>query len=421
MLAALRRAPAAASGAAALRRCGGRLATAAAHPAATTAPATPGPHAALSPHNAVVAATTTAARSQAPLLYWKLAKGKLTVWVAISAMPGYLLAVPAAIEPLTLSALACGTFLTSASAQTMNQMYEVRRDSLMKRTRMRPLPSGQLSQSEAACFATASGAVGLGVLTAGASPTAAVIAATTMVTYVAAYTPLKVLTPYNTHIGAISGALPTLLGFSAALGGDFLCSPWGGHALWLFAMQVLWQMPHFYALAWIHRADYLRGGYTMFPLTDATGCATAAMSKPYLAALCAMPWGLSACGLASWMLPVGAALPSLFWWRSLCAFERKPNAGTCRRFFLGSLSYLISMLALFTAFARVEQPQPRPALQAGAEASDGDEEKEAAVVVGPAWRASLHSVCYEACPHEKVRYWFFGVGKGGCPISRQFF
>merc|ERR1719464_999869 len=71
---------------------------------------------------------------------------------------------------------------------------------------------------------------------------------------------MKVLSPYNTHVGAISGALPTLMGFTAALGSGLMGSPWAAHAAWLFGMQVVWQMPHFYALAWIHRADYKRSG-----------------------------------------------------------------------------------------------------------------------------------------------------------------
>merc|ERR1712151_490722 len=114
-------------------------------------------------------------------------------------------------------------------------------------------------------------------------------------------------------------------------------------------------MPHFYALAWLHKRDYIRGGYNMFPLTDETGHLTAKMSKPYLVALCAMPWGLSACGLASWMLPVGAFLPSLMWWRALRAFEKKPNQATCRKFFLRSLSYLVVMLGVFAACARTKR------------------------------------------------------------------
>jgi len=382
------------------------------------------------------------------LLYWKLAKGKLTVWVSLSAIPGYLVALPGAIDPMVLAALAGGTFLTSASAQTINQIAEVDRDGRMRRTMQRPLPLGQLTSAEAACFAATSGSIGLATLSLGATPASAGVAAATMAIYVGLYTPLKVLTPYNTHVGAVSGALPTLLGFTAALGMDLLASPWAPHAFWLFGMQVLWQMPHFYALAWLHKRDYIRGGYNMFPLNDETGHLTAAMSKPYLVALCAMPWGLSACGLASWMLPIGAIAPSALWWRSLRAFEEKPTTGSCRRFFLGSLSYLLSLLALFAAFAKVQRPAlptTDPNRTTGCEATSAttmgrtvegstmitehvvdDLATEALPVtewetLEPRWREKMRARFLSACPHEKVRHYLFGVGKSGCPMCRESF
>lgn len=185
-----------------------------------------------------------------PGLYWKLAKGKLTTWVALSALPGYFLALPAAVDPVCLGALVVGTVMTSSSAQAMNQIIEINRDRTMQRTALRPLPTGQLSVAQATAFAATSGAGGLAILGIGASPVTAMVAAATMATYAGMYTPMKVLSPYNTHIGAISGSLPTLMGFTAALGGAGLAaSPWCAHASWVFGMQTLWQMPHFYALA----------------------------------------------------------------------------------------------------------------------------------------------------------------------------
>jgi len=247
-----------------------------------------------------------------------------------------------------------------------------------------------------------------------------------MATYAAVYTPMKVVSPYNTHIGAISGALPTLLGFAAALGSDLVASPWALHAAWLFGMQTLWQMPHFYALAWLYRSDYVRGGYSMFPLSDETGHKTAAMSKPYLVALCAMPWGLSAAGLASWMLPIGAAVPSWLWWRSLAAFEQRPSSGTCKRFFLGSLSYLLSMLALFTAFVRAPNPAALPANHEIAESDASSDSAQTAAkgndiseILEPVWRARMRACLLDACPHETMRLFLFGVGKSGCPMRRD--
>lgn len=336
-------------------------------------------------------------------LYWKLSKGKLTVWVSISAMPGYLLAAPAALDPTVMAALACGTFFTSASAQTMNQIIEVERDGRMHRTAQRPLPTGRLSKAEATAYAAAAGGGGLGLLALGTTPATAAVAGVTMATYAAMYTPMKVLTPYNTHVGAISGALPTLMGFTAALGTGLAGSPWAAHAAWLFGMQVLWQMPHFYALAWIHRVDYKRGGYDMFPLNDKTGLATAAMSKPYLVALCGLPVVASATGLASWMLPVGCLVPSALWWHTLRQFEDKPNIATCRRFFLGSLSYLLATLGLFTAYARTE-----PHAVADDEAQRPGE---------PIWRIALVTKLAELCPHEQLKWELFGLRAASCPFG----
>lgn len=346
-------------------------------------------------------------------LYWKLSKGKLTVFAMLSGVPGYLVAVPGAIDPCTLSALVVGTMLSSSAAQAGNQIYEIPRDAKMARTAARPLPSGKMSKAEAAAFAAISGSAGLGILAVGCTPATACIAGATMATYLGAYTPMKVLSPYNTHVGAISGSLPTLLGFCAALGSGVLTSPWGGHALWLFSMQTLWQMPHFYSLAWLYRADYIKGGYNMFPLTDKTGHATAAMSKPYLVAMCAMPWAASAMGLASWMLPVGAAVPSIMWWRSLSRFQQKPNAATCRRFFLGSLSYLLATLVLFTAYAKAE----KPTLTFTTPESDENKESIEVETLEPPWRRSVAAKLAELCPHEQMKMDLLGALGSSCPFG----
>merc|ERR1719313_1797716 len=143
----------------------------------------------------------------------------------------------------------------------------------------------------------------------------------------------------------------------------------------------------------------------MFPLTDKTGHATAAMSKPYLVAMCAMPWAASAMGLASWMLPVGAAVPSIMWWRSLSRFQQKPNAATCRRFFLGSLSYLLATLILFTAYAKAEKPTLTSTT------SESEENKESIEVetLEPAWRRSVAAKLAELCPHEQMKMDLLGA------------
>lgn len=319
-------------------------------------------------------------------------------------MPGYFLAAPF-LDVGTLSAIACGTFLTSSAAQTMNQVAETDRDAVMHRTRNRPLPSGLLSPAEAKAFAAVSGASGFTILSLGCQPLAAAIAGTTMATYLAMYTPLKTRTPYNTHIGAISGSLPTLIGFAGALGTGLWTSPWAMHAAWLFTMQTLWQMPHFYALAWLHRADYIRGGYDMFPLTDETGKATASMSHPYLVVLFALPCGAAAMGLTTWMFPVGTFVPNLAWYYSLYQFGKKPSKSTCRRFFLFSLTYLLAILSLFTLYAKGLPPTET----AKDDEADADRSP---VLLEPPWRTSFKKTFCELCPHEKMKFTF---AKELCP------
>merc|ERR1712039_639326 len=127
--------------------------------------------------------------------------------------------------------------------------------------------------------------------------------------------------------------------------------------------------------------------------------------------------GASTLGLASWMLPVGAAVPSYLWWRSLRRFEDKPNPLTCRRFFLGSLAYLLATLGLFTAYARVD---------AGKDGEEAQEGQTSAIAVGdgarhaylePQWRAMLAARLTEFCPHQQVRSDLFGLLGGSCPFS----
>merc|ERR1712100_648524 len=128
-----------------------------------------------------------------------------------------------------------------------------------------------------------------------------------------------------------------------------------------------------------------------------------------------MPWGAAALGLSSWMLPIGAVIPSALWWRSLQHFEKLPNAITCRRFFLDSLTYLLVSLALFTAYARAELPAPAPSLPAESGEVDSDQEsRPPRQFIGPAWRAAVHEQCSELCPHEQVRSFYQDTLRAGC-------
>jgi len=307
-------------------------------------------------------------------MYWKLAKGHLTVWVAVSAFPGYLIAVTWPFSPAVAASVLLGTALTSACAQSLNQLIEVDRDARMLRTRLRPLPTGQLTTEEANQFAVVSGILGTGLLVAGTGQILpAGIAASTAALYACVYTPLKVKSEYNTHVGALVGSLPVLIGFAAAGVPMTTCwSPWV-----LFSLQTLWQFPHFYALAWLHKEDYARGGYRMFPMQDATGHATARMCVPYLCALTALPFGVSALGVTSWMFAVTGLVPNLLWIKlGFVPFWRSPTKDTARKFFLHSLWYLIAMYAAFVVHASEE-----------------------GVCKEKDWREAFRRKMLEVCPH----------------------
>jgi protoheme IX farnesyltransferase len=188
----------------------------------------------------------------------------LTVGVAMLAVPG---GTPSLW--LVLHAM-IGTGFVAASASVLNQWYERDRDALMPRTAKRPLPDGRLTSWEASVLGwllVVSGTLYL-VCLAGYLP--ALIGLITWGLYVWVYTPMKVWSWWNTAVGTIPGALPVLMGWTAA-GGRL--DQWGGW--WLTLVLVLWQFPHFMAIAWLYREQYGRAGYQMLSNVDPSGVAAA--------------------------------------------------------------------------------------------------------------------------------------------------
>src|SRR4051812_28564129 len=140
-----------------------------------------------------------------------------------------------------------GTALVAGGAAVLNQVYERDTDALMRRTRLRPLPDGRVGAGDARMFGITLSAIGLVALAFRANLTSAALAALTLVTYLAVYTPMKRRTPAATLVGAVPGALPPLIGWTASHGSLSI----GGAAL--FAIVFLWQIPHFMAIAWMYR------------------------------------------------------------------------------------------------------------------------------------------------------------------------
>lgn len=259
----------------------------------------------------------------------------------LTAMVAYGTARPTA-GPTLVTLL--GTTLAAGGALSLNQWWERRADARMRRTRGRPLPQAQVTPATALVWSLGLSLAGVTLLATLANLSAAAVAALTILLYGLVYTPLKCRTRWATELGAISGALPPLLGNAAA--GDLWAVP--GTAL--AAMLLFWQMPHFYAIGWRHRADYRAAGFVLLPAIDATGRRTAAWSIFYTAVLLPVslaPWAL---GHLSGLYGVPTALAGCaYLWRAWqFAAARGDREPAARRLFLASIFYLPFVLAVMT-------------------------------------------------------------------------
>lgn len=196
-------------------------------------------------------------------LYSQLSKYRLSALVMATTSAGYL-AAGGPVDAVALSCACLGTMLASSSANTFNQVIETSNDSRMKRTRNRPLPSGRISRSHALGWGLTSGAAGVAVLAAGTNPLTAALGAANHLLYVGPYTLSKTRSELNTWVGSVVGAVPPLMGWAAATGGVVAVEP-----LLLASYLFLWQFPHFFSLAWLHREDYARGGFAMVSVARA--------------------------------------------------------------------------------------------------------------------------------------------------------
>ena len=159
-------------------------------------------------------------------------------------------------------AICVGGFLVTAAANGFNQIIEKDLDKLMNRTKARPIPTGNLSVNQAFIFCAIFGVTGTILLWVYTNPLSGIIGFISIVLYALVYTPLKRVTPFSVFVGAIPGALPTLIGAIAATEGFGEISFF---AILLFCIQFFWQFPHFWAIAWVSHDDYQRAGFFMLP------------------------------------------------------------------------------------------------------------------------------------------------------------
>lgn len=279
-------------------------------------------------------ATAGVTATSAPADFWSLTKPRLNFLVLITTMGGLYLAAPEGVPLAILVHTLLGTALVAGGAAALNQVWEWQTDALMRRTSLRPLPAGRLGLSESRWFGIVLSTVGLLELYTQVNALAASVAALTLISYVLVYTPLKLRSSLSTLVGAIPGALPPLIGWAAAT--NEITLP----AMVLFGIVFFWQMPHFLAIAWLHRDDYARAGIPLLPVLEQDGRRTGMQALVYAAGMWPVSLMPTLVGLAG--LPYGLVATTLgLGFIVLSAqFARERSQHTARRLFLYSITYL---------------------------------------------------------------------------------
>lgn len=263
--------------------------------------------------------------------YLALGKPRIAVMVMATAALGFLLA--GGRGPVLFWTV-LGTGLASGACGCLNQLLERKEDGLMKRTARRPLPSGRLKPAPALAFGLALAAMGLGILVWKVNLLACGVTAFTLAAYVLAYTPLKKITPHTTWIGSLAGATPPLVGWAAAQGA---LPP---HAWVLFAIQFLWQIPHFLAMFWMHREDYARAGFKVMPVVDPRGGTTACQIAVHSFTVLPVTILPSLCGMAGLSYGIAALIVGTAYLGLGMRASWTMAAIDTRRLFFASLAYL---------------------------------------------------------------------------------
>jgi len=266
--------------------------------------------------------------------YFALTKPRLNFLVVATSAVGYYLGGPGRPDVVSMTQAVGGTALVAGGAAVLNQLYERDTDALMRRTRLRPLPDGRVSPGDARTFGLALSLAGLVLLAVRTNWLSTALALATLVVYLAVYTPMKRRTSLSTLVGAVPGALPALIGWTASHGSIAL----GGASL--FAIVFLWQIPHFMAIAWMYREDYGNAGFPMLAVIDPEGRRAGRQAVLYAAALVPVSLVPAFAGIAGAVyfasaLVLGVALLVL-----AGRFAAMRSESAARALFFGSIIYL---------------------------------------------------------------------------------
>lgn len=266
--------------------------------------------------------------------YLSLTKPELTFLSVVTALTGYYLGAGGSLNAPIILHILLGTALTGGGAGALNQYIEREYDGMMKRTENRPVPSGRIHPYEALLFGMILSIIGIAELTLYTNALTGFLASVTLVSYIFLYTPLKRITPLSTIVGAFPGALPPVMGWTAARNE---VTP---EALVLFAILFVWQIPHFLSLAWMYKKDYARAGYRLLTVVEPEGHMAARQILAYtalLVPLTILPWSMGMFG--SIYLSLALLLSLAFLAVSVHLVLARSNVAA-RHVFTGSLVYL---------------------------------------------------------------------------------
>lgn len=271
--------------------------------------------------------------------YVTLTKPELTFLSVVTALGGFYLGVNGSIPIATMLHTVFGTMLVGGGAGALNQYIEREYDALMRRTENRPLPSGRLAPPEVLLFGTLLSLAGIIELTMFTNILSGFLAVATLVTYLFLYTPLKRITWLSTIVGGIPGALPPMIGWTAARN-EITIEAWI-----LFGILFFWQMPHFFSLAWMYRKDYERAGYPMLTVLDPEGKRTSVHILLFCIGLIPISLMLTLFGSLGWIYFAGALIVGgIFLYYGIQLSISKSNTDA-RKMFFASLLYLPALLA----------------------------------------------------------------------------
>jgi protoheme IX farnesyltransferase len=270
--------------------------------------------------------------------FWALTKPGITAMVVLTAAIGFYLAGGSGWD-LLLHALV-GTALVAAGSSAINMAMEFDRDAKMTRTEDRPIAAGRMSASSGFLFGGVLAAAGLGVLAVGVNGLTAALAAISLAIYLFGYTPLKPMTSLSTLVGAVSGAIPPMMGWTAAQG------ELGLGAWMLFLILFFWQLPHFLALSWMYREDYARAGFPMLAASDDGGAGAGRQAVLQTIALIVASLLPAGFGIAGPLYTAGAIVLGAGFLAFSVAFAVLRARERAVRLFMASIAYLPLLLGL---------------------------------------------------------------------------